>query len=743
MSPARWKLATRLLVPILLVGALIVAALALTGYLTTRGALTQAGQAQARTLAERAALAIDGDLSALAIAPQIIAASELRSPTRAGMLGQYDRMLRDVLERLPIALNAYIFFEKQAVPGRDYAEVWYRRENGVVAPAYSNFPGEQGYNPAKELYDYHTTEWYMTGRGAHRTVWMAPYFDAAANAVLVSAITRVERDGALIGVAGVDLSLETTRRIVQNVQPTENSYAVLVDTDGRFLANPAAQELELTQTIADQASVQDNAGLARLAGAIASGQDGLLHLSDTATGAPLWAAYQTIPSTGWHVVIFIPESDMLAGVEELQWRFLALGLAGLAILGMLGFLMARSISRPVQRLAAATARMAGGDLSTRVAVERTDEVGLLGSSFNRMSEVLAARVQAEEEARAAAQQAQQAEAEGRAAVERTVVDYLQFVQHVAQGDLTSRLTLGGQGALRQLGEGLNGMVSSLHQMTSQIREANAAITSAAAEILAATTQQAASAAEQSAAIAQTTATVEEVKTIAVQTSQQAQQVTRDSQNALEMARQGTQAVEETVSSMGLIRGRVQSIAQTILGLAEQTQAIGAITQTVAELAEQSNLLALNAAIEAARAGEQGRSFAVVAQHVRDLAERSKVATGQVGQILGQIQRATNAAVLVTEEGTKGVDVGGRLAGEAGQVIHRIALEVESGAQANVQMATAAQQQTGGMEQIGIAMRSIQQGTTQSLAATRQAERAAQDLHRLALSLQQAVAAYRL
>jgi len=195
--------------------------------------------------------------------------------------------------------------------------------------------------------------------------------------------------------------------------------------------------------------------------------------------------------------------------------------------------------------------------------------------------------------------------------------------------------------------------------------------------------------------------------------------------------------------MGQIRIRVESIAQTILALAEQTQAISAIITTVNELADQSNLLALNAAIEAARAGEQGKSFAVVAQHVRELAERSKGATGQVKEILGEIQKATHAAVLVTEEGTKGVEVGGQLAGQAGQVIHRIAAEVESGAQASVQIAAAAQQQTSGMVQIGQAMTSIQQATTQALASTRQAERAGQDLHTLAQSLQRAIAVYQL
>jgi methyl-accepting chemotaxis protein len=164
---------------------------------------------------------------------------------------------------------------------------------------------------------------------------------------------------------------------------------------------------------------------------------------------------------------------------------------------------------------------------------------------------------------------------------------------------------------------------------------------------------------------------------------------------------------------------------------------------VNELADQSNLLALNAAIEAARAGEQGKSFAVVAQHVRELAERSKTATAQVREILSEIQRSTNAAVLVTEEGTKGVEAGGQLAGQAGEVIHRIAAEVENGAQANVQIAAAAQQQTTGMAQIGQAMGSIQQATTQALASTRQAERAAQDLHTLAQSLQQTITVYQL
>jgi methyl-accepting chemotaxis protein len=287
---------------------------------------------------------------------------------------------------------------------------------------------------------------------------------------------------------------------------------------------------------------------------------------------------------------------------------LLLAITAVAVIAasLFGFFLSNNITRNVGKLTSATTAVAAGDLERKADVQSGDELGTLATAFNQMVANLRSSRAAETEARQKEVELRQAEAESRQVLEQTVAHYLDFAQQVAKGDLTQRLQIKGNGALGQLGHGLNSMVENLHGITKNVQQANSAIAAAAAEILAATTQQAASAAEQSAALTQTSTTIEEVKVIAQQTAQQATQVAQDSQAMLQVAQHGTQAVEDTVTGMSQIRERVSSIAETILALAEQTQAISTIITSVSELADQSNLLALNAAIEAARAGEQGR-----------------------------------------------------------------------------------------------------------------------------------------
>ncbi|MGH7715748.1 MAG: methyl-accepting chemotaxis protein, partial [Vulcanimicrobiaceae bacterium] len=186
---------------------------------------------------------------------------------------------------------------------------------------------------------------------------------------------------------------------------------------------------------------------------------------------------------------------------------------------------------------------------------------------------------------------------------------------------------------------------SIRSLSAPIEQAIAQLSAATAEIVAGTTQQAAGVQEQAAAVAETVATVEEIAQTAEQFSERAKAVSDSSRRATDGGAVGRRSVENTIAVMSEIKTRTESIAQSILSLAGQAQAIGEIIMVVNDLAEQTNILALNASIEATRAGEQGKGFSVVAAEIKALADQSKKSTVQVRQILSEIQKSTNAAVM--------------------------------------------------------------------------------------------------
>ena len=267
-----------------------------------------------------------------------------------------------------------------------------------------------------------------------------------------------------------------------------------------------------------------------------------------------------------------------------------------------------------------------------------------------------------------------------------------------------------------------------------LEAAVSALTSASAEILAGTTQQAAGVQEQAAAVTETVSTVEEISQTAESSNDRAKAVAESALRAVENGQAGRRAVEETVTVMGDVKTRTESIANSILALAEQAQAIGEIIAVVNNVADQTNILAFNAAIEASRAGEAGKGFGVVATEIKSLAEQSKKATVQVRQILGEIQRATNSAVIATEHGAKTVDEALHTVHQADEAIRALSDIVADAARSATQISASANQQSIGMSQIQRAMRDISDTTAQSLASTRQTEQAARDLDAVGLRL---------
>jgi methyl-accepting chemotaxis protein len=322
---------------------------------------------------------------------------------------------------------------------------------------------------------------------------------------------------------------------------------------------------------------------------------------------------------------------------------------------------------------------------------------------------------------------------------------VQAADMIASKDLTRDLS-----TFEKQGDEFGIMIQSFSKMGETLRGQMQAIldgvnvlASSSSEILASTTQIASGSAETAAAISETTTTVEEVCQAAQLSSQKAKNVSDNAQRVAQVSQSGQKAVDETVDGMNRIREQMDVIAQTVVRLSEQTQSIGGIIASVTDIADQSNLLAVNAAIEAAKAGEQGKGFAVVAQEIRNLAEQSKQSTNQVRNILNDVQKATSAAVLATEQGNKMVEAGVKQSVQAGEAIRVLAESSNEAVQATTQIVASSQQQLVGMDQIGTAMQNINQAGMETAASMTQAEDSVKNLHEVGQKLKELVEQFKM
>lgn len=247
------------------------------------------------------------------------------------------------------------------------------------------------------------------------------------------------------------------------------------------------------------------------------------------------------------------------------------------------------------------------------------------------------------------------------------------------------------------------------------------------QMLASVQQQSASTNETASAVSQTTSTVDQLQQTARHSADKAQTVSETAADSLASTSAARDSAARGIESMRLIREEVEGIAHNILELSERTLQIGEIVQSVAAIAEQSNLLAVNASIEAAKAGDLGKGFSVVASEVKALAAQSRQATEQIRSLLAEIQKASNAAVMVTEQGSKRVAEGARSIEELAGALDQLAGVVQGSADGGHQIAMTATQQLAGVQQIVAAMRNIEQSTKSNAAGAHQLEQAARQV----------------
>jgi methyl-accepting chemotaxis protein len=440
----------------------------------------------------------------------------------------------------------------------------------------------------------------------------------------------------------------------------------------------------------------------------------------------------------------------------LQTTIVGLALVSLGSLG--GWYLVGLWFRPLQRMVEVSGAVAKGELTRTLPVESHDEMGTLGRSLNGMVANLRGIVEGIQEAsvqvassageisanaklinQGAQGQAQAAEEtstsmEQMAASIQTVAGNAQSLASYVEETSSSITEMGA--SIEQVAKSSGTLAQTVTEASATIEEMTVSIDQMARnlESLADTVTETSATVEEmttfigavarnaetlSAAAVKTNDTVTEMTGAVNDVAKIAEEADRISQRAREDARTGDEAVARTLEGMKSISDTMDATARVITGLGRRSQEIGRILEVIEEIADQTNLLALNAAIEAARAGEAGRGFAVVADEVRKLAERSVEAAKEIGEVVRQVQQETTDAVEAAKAGAGKTREGITLADQAGLALRRILDSVSRSSQLMAQIASATAKQSKASAEVLQTVSNMNSATSQVTSAVRE------------------------
>lgn len=661
---------------------------------------------KSRGIAQEYANKIDAEMSSAIVSARTISRiveglSEIKQPIPRNDL---TNILKNFLSDHSEYLGVYVAMEPNALDGKDseYKNAEFHNSDGRYVPwIYRdgdkiNIRASGGYQK-----DDAGGAWYHRPQRAGHEVVMEPYaYDIDGNKVLmVDMVVPMYRSGKFIGVTGIDYPMDTIDKYVRALNVFDSGYAFLFSPSGEIVAHPEHEKYvlgglnffnlqEIDQKIRD--GVKQNV----LNGKIYTAYEKRDNEETFYVFAPIVIGQDTTP---YILGLSIPMDKVLGEARSLRNTMLILG--GLGVLLVIGIilLISRVITLPINQTMLAVESIAEGNLVVKLPADSSDEIGRMQSAVNNMSEKL------------------------RLSIEEIKQKTAHAEEKTRQAEVaTSQAEEARKKAENAKREGMLLAASRLEKIVDNVSSASDEIFAKSNEVLRGSEIQRERISSTATAMEEMNATVLEVAKNAGNASEQAER-TRDN------AKTGVEVINKTVSSMNNIQDQAEQLKTSMNELGSQAEGIGTIMTVIEDIADQTNLLALNAAIEAARAGEAGRGFAVVADEVRKLAEKTMGATKEVGVSINSIQKVARGNITSMDTVVSDISSATKDSRNSGEVFNSIVNDVEETSEMIRSIATAAEEQSATSEEINRSVDEINTIAIETTEATSLANDAAEKL----------------